>query len=163
MGLSSRRGRWRGRRRAHGGGDATPEPAPGGRLQGQPEVGKDAGDGARIGDGRHQAQAPATVRARQDVEAEAAAQELGPGMKGRRWFACRDPTHVSILSRGEWLTMARRCGLHVQWVRGDGMWDPPYVPLLPVGFQACCSARRPACNSCCRCAARSFPTRSASA
>lgn len=60
---------------------------------------------------------------------------LGHRMKGRRWFAYRDPTHVSILSRGEWLTMARRCGLTVRWVRGDGMWDPPYVPLLPVGFQ----------------------------
>lgn len=60
---------------------------------------------------------------------------LGHRMKGRRWFAFRDPTHVSVLSRGEWLTMARRLGLSVLWVRGDGMWDPPYVPLLPVGVQ----------------------------
>ena len=60
---------------------------------------------------------------------------LGHRIKGRRWFAYRDPTHVSILSRGEWLTIARRCGLTVRWVRGDGMWDAPYVPLLPVGFQ----------------------------
>ncbi len=60
---------------------------------------------------------------------------LGHRLKRRRWFAYRDPTHVSILSRGEWLTIARRCGLHIRWVRGDGMWDPPYVPLLPVGVQ----------------------------
>ncbi len=60
---------------------------------------------------------------------------LGHRLKGRRWFAYRDPTHVSVLSRGEWLTMARRCGLSVRWVRGDGMWDAPYVPLLPVAVQ----------------------------
>ena len=23
----------------------------------------------------------------------------------------------------------------MRWVRGDGMWDAPYLPLLPVGFQ----------------------------
>jgi SAM-dependent methyltransferase len=60
---------------------------------------------------------------------------FGHRLKGRRWFAYRDPTHCSVLSRGEWLTMARRVGLRVRWVRGDGMWDPPYVPLLPVGMQ----------------------------
>jgi SAM-dependent methyltransferase len=60
---------------------------------------------------------------------------IGHRMKGRAWFAYRDATHVSVLSRGEWLTMARRCGLTVRWVRGDGMWDPPYVPLLPVSVQ----------------------------
>ena len=60
---------------------------------------------------------------------------LGHHMKGRKWFSYRDPTHVSVLSRGDWLTMARRIGLTVLWVRGDGMWDPPYVPLLPVGLQ----------------------------
>jgi SAM-dependent methyltransferase len=60
---------------------------------------------------------------------------FGRRLKGRGWFAYRDPTHCSVLSRGEWLTMARRVGLHVRWVRGDGMWDPPYVPLLPVGLQ----------------------------
>ncbi|MGH7787541.1 MAG: class I SAM-dependent methyltransferase [Candidatus Binatia bacterium] len=60
---------------------------------------------------------------------------LGHRLKGRRWFAFRDPTHCSILSGGEWLTLVRRAGLRVRWVRGDGMWDPPYVPLLPVGVQ----------------------------
>ena len=60
---------------------------------------------------------------------------VGHRLKGRQWFAYRDPTHCSVLSRGEWLTLARRAGLNVRWVRGDGMWDPPYVPLLPVGLQ----------------------------
>ncbi|MGD9762688.1 MAG: class I SAM-dependent methyltransferase [Candidatus Binatia bacterium] len=60
---------------------------------------------------------------------------IGHRLKRRHWFAYRDPTHVSVLSRGEWLTIARRSGLRVLWVRGDGLWDPPYVPLLPVGVQ----------------------------
>jgi SAM-dependent methyltransferase len=60
---------------------------------------------------------------------------LGHRLKGREWFAYRDPTHCSVLSRGEWLTLARRCGLHVRWVRGDGMWDAPYIGLLPVAVQ----------------------------
>jgi SAM-dependent methyltransferase len=60
---------------------------------------------------------------------------IGHRLKGRKWFAYRDSTHCSVLSRGAWLTLARRVGLRVRWVRGDGMWDPPYVPLLPVGLQ----------------------------
>src|SRR6185369_10574845 len=60
---------------------------------------------------------------------------VGHRLKGRGWYAYRDPTHCSLLSRGEWLTVTRRVGLRVRWVRGDGMWDPPYLPLLPVGLQ----------------------------
>lgn len=60
---------------------------------------------------------------------------IGHRLKGRQWFAYRDPTHCSVLSRGEWLTMARRVGLRICWVRGDGMWDPPYIRLLPVAAQ----------------------------
>jgi hypothetical protein len=33
------------------------------------------------------------------------------------------------------MMLARRAGLDVRWVRGDGMWDPPYVPLLPFQLQ----------------------------
>jgi hypothetical protein len=40
-----------------------------------------------------------------------------------------------VLSRGEWVTLARRAGFKVEWVRGDGMWDPPYVRGLPVTWQ----------------------------
>lgn len=59
----------------------------------------------------------------------------GRRLKGPRWFAYRDDTHCSLLSSGEWLTLVRRAGLEVLWVRGDGMWDPPYVPLLPTVLQ----------------------------
>jgi SAM-dependent methyltransferase len=60
---------------------------------------------------------------------------IGHRLKRRKWFAYRDPTHCSLLSRGEWVMLARRAGLEVKWVRGDGMWDPPYIPLLPKSWQ----------------------------
>lgn len=60
---------------------------------------------------------------------------LGRRLKGDRWFAYRDETHVSLLSCGEWSMLARRAGLAVRWVRGDGMWDAPYLPLFPQSWQ----------------------------
>jgi SAM-dependent methyltransferase len=60
---------------------------------------------------------------------------VGHRLKRKLWFAYRDPTHCSLLSRGEWVMIARRAGLQVRWVRGDGMWDPPYVRWLPHGVQ----------------------------
>lgn len=60
---------------------------------------------------------------------------LGRRLKRQAWFGYRDPTHRSLLSRGEWATLTRRAGLQVKWVRGDGMWDPPYVGWLPVSWQ----------------------------
>ena len=47
---------------------------------------------------------------------------LGRRIKRERWHAHRDPTCRSLLSRGEWISLAREAGLDVQWVRGDGWW-----------------------------------------
>lgn len=60
---------------------------------------------------------------------------LGHRLKQRDWFAYRDPTHHSLLSRGEWAMVLRRAGLAINWVRGDGMWDPPYIGVLPRSWQ----------------------------
>ena len=60
---------------------------------------------------------------------------LGRRLKGRRWFAYRDATHVSLLSRGEWVTLVRKAGLDVVSVRGDGLWDAPYVAFIPTMLQ----------------------------
>ena len=60
----------------------------------------------------------------------------GRRMKGQHWFGFRDPTHCSLLSRGEWATILRRSGLRVLWIRGDGLWDSPYVPWLPAAPQS---------------------------
>jgi len=60
---------------------------------------------------------------------------LGHQLKGRGWFAYRDTTHVSLLTRAEWVMLVRKAGLEVVRVRGDGLWDAPYVPLLPTALQ----------------------------
>lgn len=60
---------------------------------------------------------------------------IGHRLKGRRWFAYRDPTHVSLLSPGEWTRLARKAGLATVKVNGDGLWDAPYVRLIPTIIQ----------------------------
>jgi len=60
---------------------------------------------------------------------------LGHQLKGRDWFAYRDTTHVSLLTRAEWVMFARKAGLEVVRVRGDGLWDAPYIRLLPTALQ----------------------------
>lgn len=60
---------------------------------------------------------------------------LGHRLKGQRWFAYRDPTHVSLLSPGEWRTVTGKAGLAIVDIRGDGLWDAPYVPLIPTIMQ----------------------------
>jgi SAM-dependent methyltransferase len=60
---------------------------------------------------------------------------LGRRLKRDAWFAYRDPTHRSLLTREEWSVLAQQAGLHVEWIRGDGMWDAPYVRRLPTILQ----------------------------
>ncbi|MGD0948867.1 MAG: class I SAM-dependent methyltransferase [Candidatus Binatia bacterium] len=60
---------------------------------------------------------------------------LGHRLKGRHWFGYRDSTHVSLLSRGEWMMVTRKAGLQVLGTHGDGLWDPPYVRLVPTAVQ----------------------------
>lgn len=60
---------------------------------------------------------------------------LGRRLKGDKWFGYRDPTHCSLLSPKQWITMFNRARLTVEATRGDGLWDAPYVPLLPHPLQ----------------------------
>lgn len=60
---------------------------------------------------------------------------LGHQLKGRDWFAYRDPTHVNLLSQGEWVMLVRKAGFDVASVHGDGLWDAPYVRILPTVVQ----------------------------
>lgn len=63
--------------------------------------------------------------------------------KGDRWFGYGDPTHISMKVPDDWLALLRGVGFGVKRVFGDGMWDVPYVPVVPpimqlpiVGFPA---------------------------
>ena len=55
----------------------------------------------------------------------------GRRMKGERWFAYQDETHVSLLSAECWLELTREAGLVVTRTFSDGLWDVPYVGFVP--------------------------------
>ena len=55
--------------------------------------------------------------------------------KGARWYANTDPTHISLKPPREWLSLVRGAGYRVRRAFGDGLWDVPYVPLLPARLQ----------------------------
>lgn len=60
---------------------------------------------------------------------------LGARRKGASWYARKDPTHCSLLSREEWLRLTEAAGLTVERESADGWWDVPYVSWLPAWLQ----------------------------
>ncbi len=55
----------------------------------------------------------------------------GRRLKGDRWYALLDETHVSLLDPPEWLALTERAGLAVERTFSDGLWDVPYVRFVP--------------------------------
>jgi SAM-dependent methyltransferase len=55
--------------------------------------------------------------------------------KGERWYGRGDPTHISLKPPDEWLNLIRQAGYRVRKSFGDGLWDVPYVPLIPAKLQ----------------------------
>ena len=60
---------------------------------------------------------------------------IGRAIKRDRWYGFSDPTHVSLLDPGEWRGIFTAGGFTVGREWGDGLWDVPYVPLLPAALQ----------------------------
>jgi len=60
---------------------------------------------------------------------------LGRRLKGARWFAHGDSAKLKLPTHAEWVMFVRKVGLEVQHVCGDGLWDAPYVGILPLGVQ----------------------------
>jgi hypothetical protein len=52
-------------------------------------------------------------------------------LKGKRWYGFGDETHISMKHSREWLDLLRAAGFRVRKAFGDGLWDVPYVPLVP--------------------------------
>ena len=57
------------------------------------------------------------------------------GLKGERWYALQDKTHISLKPPREWAEIARGGGLRVVKMIGDGLWDVPYLPWIPTSPQ----------------------------
>ena len=47
----------------------------------------------------------------------------------------RDPTHINIQPPDTWRAWCQESGFHIERHFGDGLWDVPYLPLLPRRLQ----------------------------
>lgn len=47
----------------------------------------------------------------------------------------KDPTHINVQPPQVWHEWTEKSGLHVLRHFGDGLWDVPYLPLLPSSIQ----------------------------
>ncbi len=47
----------------------------------------------------------------------------------------KDPTHINVHPPAQWRAWAEQAGFRVLRHFGDGLWDVPYLPLLPKGVQ----------------------------
>jgi len=61
----------------------------------------------------------------------------GHRLKGNAWFAYTDPTHVSLLSREEWVRTFERARLSIDRLSTDGLWDFPYSRHIPKALEMC--------------------------
>lgn len=59
----------------------------------------------------------------------------GVRLKGEQWFGYQDSTHCSLLDPPEWERLTREAGLVVERTWSDGLWDVPYVGVLPALLQ----------------------------
>ncbi len=57
------------------------------------------------------------------------------GLKGDNWYALHDKTHIALKPPTEWAELARRSGLQVLKMIGDGLWDVPYLSAIPTPVQ----------------------------
>jgi 2-polyprenyl-3-methyl-5-hydroxy-6-metoxy-1,4-benzoquinol methylase len=55
--------------------------------------------------------------------------------KGMRWHGAKEPTHIAIKPPREWLDLTRQAGYRILRSFGDGLWDVPYVPVIPAKLQ----------------------------
>ena len=55
--------------------------------------------------------------------------------KGKQWIGYQDPTHISLKPPSEWLELIKEAGFKLQRVFADGLWDAPYIPVVPKALQ----------------------------
>ena len=62
---------------------------------------------------------------------------IGQRLKGEKWHGTYDPTHVSLLSKTEWIDRIQNSGFKVIDTFYDGLWDSPYFSVIPKLVQDC--------------------------
>lgn len=60
---------------------------------------------------------------------------IGRKLKGKNWVGFRDKTHISLYAPDKWIRLLKNEGFIIEKVFGDGLWDSPYIPILPIKIQ----------------------------
>lgn len=55
----------------------------------------------------------------------------GHRIKGKEWFAYKDPTHCTFLPSRRWRELTEQAGFEVLIEGSDGLWDSPYSRRIP--------------------------------
>ncbi len=56
-------------------------------------------------------------------------------VKKEKWIGYQDPTHISLKTPAEWLTLLKQNHLIPSRIYSDGFWDAPYVNHIPTAIQ----------------------------
>ncbi len=56
---------------------------------------------------------------------------IGRKLKGRNWVGYRDKTHISLYKPSRWVELLESEGFVIEETFGDGLWDAPYLPIIP--------------------------------
>lgn len=56
---------------------------------------------------------------------------IGRKLKGKNWVGFRDKTHISLCQPQKWLELLQEEGFSIEKTFGDGLWDSPYVSVIP--------------------------------
>lgn len=56
---------------------------------------------------------------------------LGRKLKKGNWVGYRDKTHISLYEPQKWFKLLQRGGFSIEKTFGDGLWDSPYIPIIP--------------------------------
>lgn len=60
---------------------------------------------------------------------------LGRKIKRRDWVGYRDKTHISLYDPERWFKLLQEAGFSIEKTFGDGLWDSPYLPIIPQKIQ----------------------------
>lgn len=56
---------------------------------------------------------------------------IGRSLKGKDWVGYQDKTHISLYEPQKWFKLLKSARFMIQKTFGDGLWDSPYIPIIP--------------------------------
>jgi 2-polyprenyl-3-methyl-5-hydroxy-6-metoxy-1,4-benzoquinol methylase len=60
---------------------------------------------------------------------------MGHRIKKQQWIGYGDPSHVSLYDAKTWLSWTDNAGFRIMRSGTDGLWDVPYLKLIPLWIQ----------------------------